>query len=145
MAIVEFPFIPIPIGPTDPFPKGQVALRPMVFATLTAANGKTLRCIVCLDSGADSCVFPTTFASVLGLDILQMKKQLTGGVGTSANQTYYDNLEIDLGSGIKFNSYVGFIPGLDAQGIGLLGQSGFFNYYNVCFYQKKFKFTIETT
>jgi hypothetical protein len=143
--IVEFRYLPIPIGPTEPFPNGQVALRPMTIATLRASNGRTLRCIVLLDSGADSCVFPTSFASVLGLDILTMKKQLTGGVGTSANQTYYDYLDINLGSGIQFKSYVGFIPGLDGQGIGLLGQSGFFNYYNVCFYQKQFKFTIETT
>lgn len=145
MPLVEFPYYPIPIPPTEPFPAGQTALRPLVRAILTAATGKRLRCVVCLDSGADSCVFPTSFASVLGLDILQMKKQLTGGVGNSANQTYYDFLHIDLGNGIQFRSYVGFIPGLDAQGIGLLGQSGFFSYYNVCFYQKQLKFTIETT
>jgi len=34
---------------------------------------------------------------------------------------------------------------MDAQGIGLLGQAGFFNYYNVHFYQQNSKFTIETT
>lgn len=145
MPTVEFPFLPVAIGPTEPFPNGQIAFRPLALATLRAATGKTLRCVVLLDSGADSCVFPTSFASVLGLDILKMKKQLTGGVGTSANQTYYDSLEIDLGSGIQFKSYVGFIPGLDGQGIGLLGQSGFFSYYNVCFYQRQLKFTIETT
>lgn len=145
MPIVEFQYFPVPIPPTEPFPTGQVALRPMAIAIIKASTGKHLRCFVCLDSGADSCVFPTSFASVLGLDILQMKKQLTGGVGTSANQTYYDYLEIDLGRGIQFKSYVGFMPGLDGQGIGLLGQAGFFSYYNVCFYQKQLKFTIETT
>ena len=145
MPIVEFPYRPVPIGPTEPFPNGQIALRPMVIANLTADTGRNLRCIVLLDSGADSCVFPTSFASVLGLDILRMKRQLTGGVGTSANQTYYDFLDIDLGSGIRFRSYVGFIPGLDAQGMGLLGQDGFFSYYNVSFYQRQLRFTIETT
>ena len=46
---------------------------------------------------------------------------------------------------LPFNSYVGFTDGLERQGIGLLGQSGFFEYYNVHFLHKERKFTIETT
>jgi len=117
----------------------------MVLAVLAASTGKRLRCLACLDSGADSCVFPTSFTFALGLDILQIKKQPTGGVGTSANQTYYDYLSIDLGHGIQFTSYVGFIAGLDSRGFGLLGQDGFFDHYDVCFYQRQSKFTIETS
>ena len=62
-----------------------------------------------------------------------------------ANPTYYTELEIALAQGVQFKSYVGFTPGLDAQGIGLLGQQGFFDYYNVTFRHKEQKFTIETT
>jgi hypothetical protein len=108
-------------------------------------SNKGLRVIVLLDSGADHCVFPATFAIALGIDLLALKKQMTGGVGSSANPTYYTEMEIVLGPGLKFKSYVGFTPAMDAQGIGLLGQDGFFDYYNVCFQKSQRKFTIETT
>jgi hypothetical protein len=100
---------------------------------------------VCLDSGADCCVFPALFAHSLGIDLLGLKKNLTGGVGSAGNVTYYAETEIRLGYGIQFKSLVGFSAAMDRQGIGLLGQAGFFDYYNVCFYQKQRKFTIETT
>jgi hypothetical protein len=106
---------------------------------------KGLRIMVLLDSGADHCVFSATFAAALGIDLLTLKKQMTGGVGSSANPTYYADLDIILGPGIEFKSYVGFTSAMDAQGIGLLGQHGFFDYYNVHFKKKEFKFTIETT
>lgn len=100
---------------------------------------------MCLDTGADHCVFPASFAPFLGIDLLQLKKNMTGGVGSSANPTYYTEIEVSLGSGIQFKSLVGFTPAMDAQGIGLLGQSGFFDYYTVSFYQQQNKFTIATT
>lgn len=145
MPLVEFPYARIPIPASPPFPKGQVALRPLAVAVLSGRSGRRFRCVVCLDSGADSCVFPASFASPLGLDLLSMPSQLTGGVGSSANRTHYDTLSMSLGSGIQFTSYVGFTPGLDDLGIGLPGQAGFFEYYKVCFYQRESRFTIETT
>jgi hypothetical protein len=101
--------------------------------------------MVCLDSGADHCVFPAIFAPALGIDLLTLKKHLTSGIGSPANPTYYTDLDITLDRVIKFKSYVGFTPALDAHGMGLLGQAGFFEYYNVHFYLKQLKFTIETT
>ena len=103
-----------------------------------------MRCLVCPDTGADYCVFPASFAALLGLDILRMPKNLTSGVGSTANVTYYDSLDIDLGRGIQFHSYVGFTAGMEVHGIGLLGQTGFFDYYNVSFFRSQHRFTIET-
>ena len=73
-----------------------------------------------------------------------MPKNLTVGVGSSANTTYYGDLEIDLGYGIRFRSYVGFTSGLDQVGYGLLGQAGFFEYYKVHFHHRERRFCIET-
>jgi hypothetical protein len=112
-------------------------------------------CLSDVDSGADSCVFPTSFATALGLDILQMKKQITGGVGNTGNVTHYTDLTIEVGSvappqgvlsfdpQLKFNAYVGFTVGLEAQGIGLLGECGFFENYLVTFDHKNRLFHIE--
>ena len=145
MPLVEFPYTPFPIPPSPPFPAGQVALRPIVAAVLTSTTGRRFRCPVCLDSGADHCVFPAAFAPHLGIDLNSLPWHFTGGVGTSQNPTYYVHLSIDLGRGIQFDSYVGFTPAMDALGMGLLGQTGFFDYYKVCFFQRQGKFTIETT
>jgi hypothetical protein len=146
LATVEFIYIDVPIPASDPFPNGQQARRPLALAEIKSpSTGKTLRCVVCLDTGADHCVFPAIFAPLLGIDLLSLKKHLTGGVGSTANPTYYTDLEITLGRGIQFKSFVGFTPAMDAQGIGLLGQFGFFNYYNVAFRHRESKFLIETT
>jgi hypothetical protein len=143
--VVQFPYISISIPPTDPFPQGQTVWRPLTRAVISvpgAAQG--LRCVVCLDTGADSCVFPAAFAPFLGIDLLTLKKNVTGGVGSSGNVTYYTDLKIWLGPGISFTSLVGFTDAMDRQGIGLLGQAGFFEYYNVRFSQQERRFTIET-
>src|SRR6266851_5651210 len=136
-------FVTVNMPATQPFPNGQACHRPMMVAMLTASNGKQLRCIVWLDSGADHCVFPVSFAIALGLDPLQMQQQLTGGVGNTGNNTFYDDLTIALDNGPTFTTKVGFTAGLEAQGFGLLGQAGFFENFTVTFDQKSRLFHIE--
>lgn len=72
-----------------------------------------------------------------------MKQQITGGVGSTGNVTHYANLTIEIGnmtdvngtmsfsSLLTFKAYVGFLAGLESQGIGLLGECGFFENYPV--------------
>jgi hypothetical protein len=116
----------------------------LAFATISASNGESIRWVVLPDSGADACLFPLTLAIILKLDVLKLPKAITGGVGSTANLTYYDTVSIDLGSGIAFTSYVGFTQGMEQVGLGLLGQAGFFEYYKVDFIYSKLSFTIET-
>jgi hypothetical protein len=139
----SFDYIGITIPPSDPFPHGQTVFRPYLIANLTAGNGKTFRCIVWPDSGADHCVFPVSFAIALGLDPLTMKQQLTGGVGNTGNTTFYADLQIDIENGPTFKTFCGFTPGLEAQGLGLLGQIGFFENFIVSFDHKNRMFHIE--
>lgn len=144
MAKVEFSYSRIRIAPSEASPKGRIARRPLAEAKVTASNGRTARLRTLLDSGADSCVLPLSLATALGLDVPRLPKALTGGVGSQSNVTYYDNLTIDLGSGIVFNAYVGFTQGMDAIGLGLLGQDGFFDRYNVEFRNAEGIFTVES-
>jgi hypothetical protein len=146
---ISFPYSAIPIPASAPFPNGQVVHRPLLVAKLVARNGKELNCIVHVDSGADHCVFPVSFASALGLDTLKMKMHLTGGVGSTANTTYYEHLDIEIHFGgvpgismISFGTYAGFTAGLEAQGMGPLGQQGFFETFAVHFDHKAKQFTI---
>jgi hypothetical protein len=143
MPKVAYPFTKLSIPPNDPYPKGQIAYRPLALATLTAPNGESLRCVVWLDTGADACVFPLVMAIALKLDVLSLPKGTTGGVGTATNVTYYADITIDIGNGISFPAYAGFTEGMNIHGIGLLGQAGFFSMYDVTFSHKKSVFVIE--
>lgn len=143
MPRISFPYHGFPLDPTPPFPNGQTVWRPWAVAVLTAPNGQQLQCLCWPDSGADHCVFPLSFAIALGLDPLQMKSHMTGGVGNSGNVTVYETIKISLNHSIEFSAYVGFTAGLEAQGIGLLGQSGFFSSYVVTFDYANRQFHIE--
>jgi hypothetical protein len=143
MAKQVYTYSSFPIAPSESHPRGFSAQRPLIYATVTASNGEAFDWAVLLDSGADNCLFPLRLASYLNLDVTAMPRTLTGGVGSKANVTYFDHLRIDLGKGIAFTAYVGFTEGMDAMAIGLLGQDGFFDQYNVDFRNADGIFAIE--
>jgi hypothetical protein len=66
------------------------------------------------------------------------------GVGNEANETYFAYVEIDVGIGSPFVTYAGFTAGLESFGGGLMGQSGFFETYQVTFSQATRLFHIDT-
>ena len=136
MATVSYPYLRHRIPPSAPFPEGQIVHRPMATANVIAPKGEDIRCLVCFDTGADACVFPLTLAFALKLDVLSLPKTITTGVGNTANVTYYANVTVDIGNGIAFPTYAGFTEGLNASGIGLLGQTDFFSRYDVLFSRK---------
>jgi hypothetical protein len=142
MAKLAYAYTENPIAATPTQPAGK-AYRPQQAATITAPNGQSVRFLAILDSGADACVFPMIAATLLGLDILSLRKAYTAGVGSQANVTVYANVTIDLGDGITFRTEAGFTQGLDAIGVGLLGQTGFFENYNVEFRYAEKIFTVE--
>ena len=121
----------------------HIAFRPMVDVIILAPNGEAVRASALADTGADSCLFPLNVAKALGLDIRALPTARTNGVGNTANLTYYDNLTIDLGNGVIFETRVGFTDGMDRLGFGLLGQQGFFENYNIEFRHRDRIFTIE--
>jgi hypothetical protein len=95
------------------------------------------------DTGADVCIFPLSIAAALQLDVLNLPTEKISGVGNSGNTTYFDEVEIDCGFGIRFRTFAGFTSGLESQGTGLLGQRDFFENYNVVFSHKMRVFAIE--
>lgn len=148
MPSFSFAYSDIPLPATDPFPNGNVACRPLVRTRLVApTNAQRFSCVAVVDSGADHCVFPLAFASALGLDPLAMKMQMTGGVGNQANATYFAPLKIELplgsGTSLTFEALAGFTAGLDAIGMGLLGQTGFFEAFTVTFSHRSKLFILE--
>src|SRR6185312_1230877 len=145
MAKISYDYTPVELAASEPYPQGITMYRPLIRATITASNVNSLPWLVMPDSGADACLLPVSLASLLKLDVLRLPKDLTGGVGSSANVTYYDTVTLNLGSGLEFKAYAGFTAGMDNVGFGLLGQNGFFDKYNVEFLHRQKRFTIEAT
>lgn len=152
MPRLSFGYSKFDIPASPPFPNGQTIFRPVLIAQLVGPSGQPFRCVACLDTGADQCTFPLSFAAHIGFDYLKMPMHLTGGCGSTANPTYYGNVEIRIpvavGSGViqelLFTTFAGFTTGMDPQGIGLLGGCGFFENYIVVFDRKNKAFHIET-
>jgi hypothetical protein len=78
-----------------------------------------------------------------------MKMQMTGGVGNTANATYYGNVRVNIllapnSLPLSFTVLAGFTAGIEAQGLGLLGQLGFFENFGVSFNHSNKVFHIDT-
>lgn len=137
MATYSFSYTQVRLDASEPFPNGQDLYRPIVSLRVTApSTGRQLRFSAVVDSGAGHRMFPSALAIALGLDPLTLKKNTTGGVGNTANPTYFADvrLEIPVTSGsLVLDVYAGFCTGVDALGMGLLGQAGFFERFKVTF------------
>ena len=126
---------------TPAFPAGRQVRRPVL--SLALVNGAhRLSCYAIVDSGADHCVFPRSFMQPLGLDPLAAPVDMTSGVGGTNIPTHFADVTLDFGP-TQFSVYAGFTTGMDQIGIGLLGQSGFFDRHKVTFDYKSKLFTIE--
>jgi hypothetical protein len=149
LPVYTFGYTAYPILPSEAFPNGSTAHRPVLLVELIAANGNTFHCMAVVDSGADHCSFPLAFALALGLDPLQMKKQDSAGVGGTA-VAHHENVKIKIGFtangnnlSTEFEVYACFMASMDALGIGLLGQSGFFDKYPTGFVHAQKIFSID--
>jgi hypothetical protein len=78
----------------------------------------------------------------LGLDPLTKNAGTASGI-SGATPVYNWNLEMDFGPALKISAYVGFTSGMDAIGLGLLGQMGFFDKVNVQFDYRRRLFFVE--
>ena len=54
-------------------------------------------------------------------------------MGNTGVPSHFANIEIDMQGVIKFPVYADFTTGLDPWGLGLLGQVGFFDRFNIGF------------
>lgn len=99
-----------------------------------------------VDSGADFCVFPARYGSIIGLDVKGGRPVQTYGVG--GEETLYFH-RISVGVNIreqlwKISAEVGFSYKMDRKGAGLLGRQGFFDQFTeVAFNQTKKMFRIK--
>ena len=129
-------------APSAAFPNGHMAPRPMLRVDLLNGSNR-FGCFGIVDSGADFCTFPLSFAIQLGLDPLTANSSISTGLGNSSVPTYYWNIKLDLQGLTTLDVYAGFTTGLESYGLGLLGQTGFFDRFPVAFDLKNGIFMID--
>lgn len=128
--------------PNSAFPDGHSAKRPILRLDIIHGSSRQA-CYAIVDSGADHCMFPLSFAFQLGLDPLTAPANASAGVGNGAVPTFYWPVKIDFPGIITLDVYAGFTVGLDHIGFGLLGQCGFFDRVKVLFDHQAGFFHIE--
>jgi hypothetical protein len=113
---------------------------------LQIVNGKMrLPCFGIVDSGADFCAFPMTFAHALGLNPLNQTPSSTIGAGSGGPAlTYHFDVVLEFPKLGAIPLRAGFMDSLNAVGVGLLGHSGFLDRLVVSFNAQKRVFHIET-
>jgi len=128
--------------PSPAFPDGHVASRPILEVDLLSGTQR-FDCFAIVDSGADFCTFSLSFATQLGLDPLMAERSSSSGLGSANVPTYFWNIRIEVQKLVTFDVYAGFTRGLDAFGVGLLGQSGFFDRFPTSFDLRNGLFQID--
>lgn len=142
MPTYRFPYSFFPGPPTPAFPSGQL-FRRLVLRLRLARGQRKLSCYALVDSGADYCAFPRSFMAPLEISSILTPAESTAGVGGLALAHFCD-LRVELPEIADFPVYAAFTDGLDLAGLGLLGQTGFFDRFKVAFDLRQEFFEIET-
>ena len=116
--------------PNHAVPRKLWIKRPMLQVTLF--NGTKRQQIVCLiDSGADECLFHSSVARSLGIDVESGRYKEFDGIAGSI-EAYIHPVEIqiqDFAERVKIEA--GFT---ESEGVhAILGQAGFFENFRTCF------------
>lgn len=136
-----FRYTTVDVRPTDAFPLRTSTVRP--YLALNLFKGPSFFSTYGLiDSGADDCIFPASFAGLLGLNFRSGRRYPFGGVGVANNEAYFFDLEMEIIGVAVHDLAVGFTTALDGRGHGLLGQNGFFERFSVRFDHIKKTFAV---
>jgi hypothetical protein len=145
---MKFPFIKFPALPQPAFPGKSECIRP--FLPIFLINGpKVVRVFAVVDSGADSCVFPASLASHLGIVLPNQNSSVFCGTGNDAQLAFYEDIKVAVWSvvdrkiALTFDLYAGFCSTMEHVGLGLLGQDGFFSKFKVSIDHRNQCFDIE--
>lgn len=85
-----------------------------------------------IDSGADFCLFDTSVAASLGIELQDGVRSEAFGIGGPAQELYIHVINITVDK-IRYQAKVGFIKNMTQTGYGILGQVGFFDKFKVSF------------
>lgn len=106
-------------------------LRPIIPIGI-AYKGTAFKYEVLIDSGADMCLFDTSIADALGIEVENGRLDSVTGIDGRQEQIYYHEVQITVG-GWPYDMEVAFYKNLATNGHGLVGQYDFFKHFVVVF------------
>ena len=122
--------IPLSVAPTLPseaFPNMTNTLVPVTDVILRK-GGRNIPCLAIFDSASTFCVFPFSMGEELGLDVEKGKKAKILNTG---EVVYFWDIQVTLHRAFEFPLFAGFSRHDERRKIGLLGQLGFFDRFQV--------------
>lgn len=106
-------------------------IRPIITIEISHQD-KTLPHEVLIDSGADICILGSEIGKHLGIDIENGEPRTLGGITGKPETFYFHMVTFQIGKW-KHKAMTGFMPVINTQDYGILGQIGFFDHYCVKF------------
>jgi hypothetical protein len=82
--------------------------RPLIDVTVIGPAASRLRMAI-LDPAADDTIFPTTLASVLGVDLTNAPRGTSSGVGSQGIAVQYAQVKLRLTDGCEFREWPAWI------------------------------------
>ena len=149
---MKIPYSGLPTKPNAAFPERTIVDRPIV-ALLLSKGDRSMLAYAFVDSGADSCVFPASIATALGIEIPNPRSALFSGTLDASQVAYFEEIKVTIlpmespeisadQEPIAFPLYAGFCETLEHVGMGLLGHHGFFSRFEVRFHAARRYFEI---
>lgn len=109
---------------------GLDTLRPIIPIEVSY-NGIEIPYEVLIDSGADTSIFDSNIADILGIYVVKGIRREVWGI-TGVPEYYYLHKVTIVINGLKYKTDVGFMK-LRNQSFGIVGQKGFFDKFTVKF------------
>lgn len=128
---MQFPYRKFPSQPNTAFPERIHVRRPVIPIEIRY-NGKSVKYLALIDSGADFCIFHAEIGEYLGINIKAGKKLDYYGIIGDKKEAFFHDVSIIVGGNEK-KCYCGFSYEIDKNKMpyGILGQKGFFNLFKV--------------
>lgn len=105
-------------------------------------NGQHVDVLSLIDTGAADCLFDHEVAEALGIDMKSGVEKVYYGIGGQSVTGYIHELQMQV---LGFNEWIDIEAGfIEELPISLLGQSGFFDYYQVTFMRYRGRFEVKS-
>lgn len=111
---------------------GPGLLRPVIPIEIIF-NNKSVYYEVLVDSGADSNIFSSEIADILGINLIKGDKAEVAGITGESKPLYFHYLDIKIGGSLFKNVKIGFLKDIGKYAYGVVGQKGFFDMFVVKF------------
>ena len=109
-----------------------VVLEPIIPVTLSSSN-KRVTVAALIDSCSELCLFHSSIARALGLDLKSGREDRIKGIALDEIPTYLHKVSLTLRSEKPIEVEVGFLELDLLPDGGLLGQDGFFDQFDIRF------------